>query len=97
VSVCAQIQVVDADYLTLPQQASLMSNSTVVFSPHGAALTNVVFMPMGAGVIEWHPYNNVKHHFVVRQPASAALMPSCTAPPMHLQFSTVLAFSIALM
>ena len=51
---------IEADRLTVAEQARLMSSARCVLSPHGAALANIVFAPPGASVLElFHPqYKN---------------------------------------
>lgn len=46
-----------AEQLTFPQQVSLFSQSSIIFGPHGAGLTNSMFMTPGNALIEIHPYD----------------------------------------
>lgn len=48
-------EVVDCEKLSLKQQAELFSGARAVVAPHGAALTNIIFMPPGGSMLEFFP------------------------------------------
>lgn len=54
------------DY-TFFEQVSLFSNARYLIAPHGAGLTNLLFMPAGSGVLEFHKRrtNSMRHHNLI--------------------------------
>ncbi|MDH4477131.1 MAG: glycosyltransferase family 61 protein [Verrucomicrobiaceae bacterium] len=73
-------EIVDPSNLTVQEQAEIFSQATLVVAPHGAALTNLLFCPPGAAVVEMvHPqvingfYRNIsraaglRHHVFAGQ------------------------------
>jgi hypothetical protein len=50
-------QVYYLENLSFTQQVDLFSTAMIVLSPHGAGLSNIVFMPKGSSVIELFPNN----------------------------------------
>lgn len=63
-------EVINFEDLTFDEQVSLMQESSVLISIHGAALTNMVFMPAGGAIVELLPkkngvfdYNKVRNSF----------------------------------
>jgi hypothetical protein len=51
-------EVLHAEELTFAEQVSLMAETALLVSIHGAGLTNSIFMPRGSSVIEILPYKN---------------------------------------
>lgn len=51
-------EIARAEQLTFQQQVSLFSQSSIIFGPHGAGLTNTMFMMPGGALIEIHPYDD---------------------------------------
>ncbi|KAL4199473.1 hypothetical protein AMTRI_Chr03g51310 [Amborella trichopoda] len=50
-----KFRLVHMDSLSFCQQVSLMRNTDILASPHGAQLTNMMFMPRGSRVMEMFP------------------------------------------
>lgn len=48
-------QVVHFENLSFEKQVELAGSSSIIMGPHGAGLTNMLFMPEGSKVIEIHP------------------------------------------
>lgn len=46
---------IDPGALSVREQVSAFSGAELVVSPHGAAMTNLVFLPSGAGIVELFP------------------------------------------
>jgi hypothetical protein len=63
-----QVRIVDYDKLTFKEQVDVMRTSGVVIAIHGAALTNSMFLPKHAAVIEIFPFGvyDVKKHDYAR-------------------------------
>ncbi|MEM0896460.1 MAG: glycosyltransferase family 61 protein [Verrucomicrobiota bacterium] len=57
------IEQVHLDGLTIPEQAKLFADLELVVSPHGAALTNLMFSAPGTKVVECFPDQFVQAHF----------------------------------
>jgi capsular polysaccharide biosynthesis protein len=52
------------EYLTFVEQVSLMARTAVLVAVHGAGLTNSIFLPPGAAVLEISPFGfNYRAHF----------------------------------
>ncbi len=58
-------ELVTMDGKTLQQQVELFSQAEAIVAPHGAALTNLLFVQPGATVIELIPYGYVNNCFYV--------------------------------
>lgn len=56
---------VKMDHNTLQQQANLFCQAEAIVAPHGAALTNLLFIQPGTKVIEFIPYGYVNNCFYV--------------------------------
>lgn len=52
-------KVIDMRSLSIREQISLFSQTNIVVSPHGAGLTNIVFMREGSHLIEMFPMNQI--------------------------------------
>ena len=49
--------------LSFEEQVSLMARTGILIAPHGAALTNIMFLPAHAAVIELFPYGLRRTHY----------------------------------
>lgn len=58
-----QLQVIEAQHLTHRQQISIFSQAELIIGMHGAGLSNIVFSPKTALVIEVGSENNCGDHF----------------------------------
>lgn len=55
---------VELDKFTVEEQAKLFSSARIVVSPHGAALSNLVFCNPGTAVVELiHPHKNPRYYW----------------------------------
>ena len=55
---------VELDNFTVSEQAELFSSADIVVSPHGAALSNLVFCNPGTAVVELiHPHKNPRYYW----------------------------------
>jgi tetratricopeptide (TPR) repeat protein len=56
-------RIVHTENLTFETQVRIVSNARVVISPHGAGLTNIIFAPPGAWVVELLPDRHLRPLF----------------------------------
>ncbi len=56
-------EIVAPGLLSLRDQAALFASASVVVGPHGAGMTNILFSPDGARVLELFPSNKVKNTY----------------------------------
>jgi hypothetical protein len=56
-------EAVDPGALPLAEQIALFSSADVIVAPHGAALTNVMFMPVGGRVVEIYSSSHLEPCF----------------------------------
>ena len=56
-------QVVIPEELTFTEQVALFHGAEIVVAPHGGGLTNLVFCPSGAAVIELFPHINIDLYY----------------------------------
>jgi hypothetical protein len=49
------IRVAILEKLSFPEQINLMRNTAILLGPHGAGVTNMIFLPKGSAILELYP------------------------------------------
>ncbi len=49
------VRVAILEKLSFPEQINLMRNTAILLGPHGAGVTNMIFMPKGSAILELYP------------------------------------------
>lgn len=62
-SVIPQLEVISGHELSLADQVATFSDAAVVIGPHGAGLSNIVFSPRSARIVEIGTTTSVSDHF----------------------------------
>ena len=59
------IEIVIAENLSYSEQIAKFHNSPIIIGAHGAGLTNIIFSQKGSHIIEFHPLDTPKSHYML--------------------------------